>query len=376
VEASRQPLTIGNISTALGWYEAALDIDPLFAAAHAGECELFIAAFTEMDNRDYMQRAESSCATALELNANLDVVHTSLGRLSLATGRHDDAEASFRRALEIDPSSARALMGLGEVYRLEGRPEDAETNLRLAIDLHPGNALAYNNLGLFLFRSGRYAEAAEEYQHAVALEPDNMNAFSNIGAARMLLGDFDLAAPAYQRAIEIEPTKTAYSNLGLMYYYLGDYELSIDSHRNAVRLKENDYLARSNLGDALWVAGNEDDALAEFSHSQAIAEKVLEVNPNDPFTMMDLSWIYAMQGALAKARGMIDKALELSPEDPYAHYYDGMVSLREGDRSAALDALELAVDKGYPVQMLAAEPHLNSIANNPRFANMVFGDQD
>jgi len=371
VAASRLPDSIDNINTALKWYDAALAVDPDYAAAHAGKCELFVRAYTEADDVSYIERAGSACGTALELNPNLDVVHTSLGRLYSATGQYDFAEASFRRALQTDPSSVASFIGLGNVYQLQNRPELAESNLKLAIGLHPGDPLPYRRLGFFLYRAGRFAEAVEQYQHLVALQPDNMNGFANLGAAFMLMGRFDLASPAYQKAIDIEPTKTAYSNLGLMHYYLGDLDAAIDSLTSAVELKPNDYLARSNLGDALWIAGREGDALQAFEKAETMAERSLQVNPSDPFTMMDLSWIKAMLNKHAEARTMIDIARELAPDDPYTHYYDGMVYLRAGDKEAAIAALEIAADRGYSRKMLAAEPHLAALNTDPSFATIV-----
>ena len=83
--------------------------------------------------------------------------------------------------------------------------------------------------------------------------------------------------------------------------------------------------------------------------------------------MMDLSWIQAMLGNVDEARTLIDKARVLAPDDPYTHYYDAMIYLRAGNKTAALDALEIAADKGYSLQMMAAEPHLASVRGNPRF---------
>ena len=198
-----------------------------------------------------------------------------------------------------------------------------------------------------------------------------MNGYANLASAYMLMDDFSSAAPAFQRAIEIEPTKSAYSNLGLMHYYLGDFDAAIENLSNAVELQPNDYLARSNLGDALWVAGREADALQEFARAEALALEAFEVNPNDPFTMMDLAWIQAMLGKPDEARELMDKARSLAPDDPYTHYYDALVYLKAGDKDAALTALEIAVDKGYSGRLLAAEPHLAPLRDDPRFSILI-----
>jgi Flp pilus assembly protein TadD len=187
----------------------------------------------------------------------------------------------------------------------------------------------------------------------------------------MLSGNFAAAASEFQKAIDIEPTKLAYTNLGLMYYYLGDLDAAIDSHKSAVQLQSNDHLARSNLGDALWIAGRKDEAQVEFEKAESMAESALSINPNDPFTMMDLAWIRAMLDRPGDARVLMDKARNLAPDDPYTYYYDALISLRAGDETAALSSLVTAVEKGYSRQMLRAEPHLAVLRNDPRFLAIV-----
>jgi len=371
VEASRQPISMDTIATALGWYDGALAVDPEYAAALAGKCAMYVEAYDEMDDASFIDKAESACATALSLNPNLDIVHIALGDLYRDTGQYADAEAAYGRALEIDPPSSESLTGLGIVYARQQRFDEAEASLRKAVDIHPGDRRTYNRLGVFYFTTGRFEEAVEQYEYVVALEPDDMIGYANLGSAYMLSGNFTSAALAYQTAIDIEPTVTSYGNLGLMHYYLGDLDAAISSHNMAIELQPNDHLARSNLGDALWSAGRKEAARREFRKAETMAESALEVNPNDPFTMMDLAWIRAMLDKHDEARNLIDKVLELAPDDPYTHYYDGMVSLRAGDIEAALEALEIAANKGYSRRMMAAEPHLEELRNDEKFSDIV-----
>jgi tetratricopeptide (TPR) repeat protein/TolB-like protein/DNA-binding winged helix-turn-helix (wHTH) protein len=371
VDASHLPMSIETVNTALNWYVEALALDPDYAAAHAGKCEIYVFGYAQTNDASFIDEAESSCATALRLNPNLDVVHTSLGRLYLSTGAVTDAEAAFRRALEIDPSSADSFVGLGHVYLRQNLPEQAESNFRLAVGLHPGDWSAYNQSGNFLYRSGRYAEAVSQYEYVIALNPDNMNGYSNLGAAHMLAGNFTAAAAAYERALEIEPTKIAHSNLGLLFYYVGDFDRSIENHRRAIELAPNDYLAKSNIGDAYAADGQSAKSRNAFTQAQELAEDALAVDSNDPWTTMDLAWIDSMLDEQENARKLIDKALELLPEDPYTHYYDGLIWLREGDKEAALAALGIAAELGYSRQIMAAEPHFAQLHDDTRFLRLL-----
>ena len=361
IEASRQPKTIDTIASALVWFDAALNVDPEYAAAHAGKCAVYVDGYTEIDDQSYMDSAESSCATALTLNPNLDIVHTSLGDLYQSTGRLNDAEAAYLQALSIDPSNVAALTGLGKIYRRLKRLDEAEAKLRKAVDIHPGDTSAYNALGTFLFRTGRYGDAAIQYEFLVALEPNDMLGVSNLASAYMLKGDFAAAIPTFEKAIAIKPTKSAYSNLGVVYFYLGDFDSAIESHTNAIELQPNDYLGRSNLGDTFRAAGRTDDARREFEMAKSMATAALNINPNDPLVLMDLAWIKTSLAEHTEARKLIDRSKELTPDDPYVHYIDGLILNRLGDTEGAAAALRAAVERGYPVQLLAGDPNLSNL---------------
>jgi len=371
VEASRQPISMDTIATALGWFDGALAVDPEYAAALAGKCAVYVEAYDVMDDASFIDKAKTTCSAALSLNPNLDIVHVALGDLHRYTGDYKDAEASYNRALEIDPSSSESLTGLGIVYERQSRLDEAEASLRKAVDIHPGDRRTYNRLGVFFFRTGHFTEAVEQYEYVVALEPNDMNAYANLGGAYMLAGNFASAAIAHQKALDIEPTKHAYSNVGLMHYYNGDFDVAIANLSKAVELQPNDHLARSNLGDALWNAGRKAEAQHEYGKAETMAESALAVNPNDPLKMMDLAWIRAMLDKHEEARVLMNKALVMAPDDPYTYYYDGIVYLRAGDKEAAIDALEIAADKGYPRLMMSEEPHLKELRNDARFSAMV-----
>ena len=373
IEASRQPTSIDTVASALGWFDAALNVDPEYAAAHAGKCAAYITGYSEVDDASYIERAELSCATALALNPNLDAVHTSLGNLYMSTGQYIDAEAAYQTALAKNPANDDALSGLSVAFQRLNRPEESEVVIRRAIDRHPGNATLYNSLGVLLFERGRFDEAARQYEYAVALRPDDMKYVTNLGSAYMLQGNFAAAARYFQKAIDIKPTKNAYSNLGLMHFYVGDYDAAIESQKAAVELQPNDYLARANLGDTLLAAGLTAEARRAFDEANRMAASAQQVNPNDPLIVMDLAWIKTGLGEQDEARQLIDRAIQLAPDDPYAHYYNGLILNRTGNTTQAFAALQTAVELGYSTAMLAGDPNIENLRGDSRFSDIANG---
>jgi tetratricopeptide (TPR) repeat protein len=152
-----------------------------------------------------------------------------------------------------------------------------------------------------------------------------------------------------------------------MYYYLGRFPESIDAHQRAVALAPNDHLAWSNLGDAFWISGNAREAREAFLTAERLASSALQVNRNDPLLLMDLAWISATLQKPEQANEFISRARAQAPDDPYVYYIDGLIALRDGDRSSAVSSFVAALDRGYSDVMLAADPQLAELRGDPRF---------
>ena len=170
-EEQYNPLTAQSIAQALDWFRQSLEIDPEYAAAHAGICLAYSSGFKIVDDSTYIDKAKESCATALALNPNLNIVHNALGDLYLETGEHREAEASYQRALAINANDASALTGLAAVYADQQKLTQAEESLREAIAMQPGNWQSYRALGRFYYGNGRYADATAAFKEVVPVRP-------------------------------------------------------------------------------------------------------------------------------------------------------------------------------------------------------------
>jgi tetratricopeptide (TPR) repeat protein len=371
IDVLHRPLSKESVEEAVGWFDQALALDPEFAAAHAGICTAYAQGFSVTAELVWIELAERACAAAIQRNPNLDVVHAALGHLYAETGRHREAEDAFAQALAINANNVQALGGLADVYYRTQRLDEAEAAYRRAIGLQPGNTATYNALGWFLYQNGRYEEAADEFRRMLSMEPNNAQAWSNLGSALVLSGRFAEAEPALLEAIELEPRRDAYSNLGLLYYYLGQVEDAVAAHEKAAALAPNDHLAWANLGDALSFTARRADAHAAFRKAKALAERKLAVNPMDAGTLIDLAWIQAMLDEKEEARAALARARELTPSDPYVHFVGALVALRIGERHSVYADLRAAIDMGYPPKLLAAEPHLKVLWNEPEFAALT-----
>jgi len=102
-----------------------------------------------------------------------------------------------------------------------------------------------------------------------------------------------------------------------------------------------------------------------------LARADLGVNPDDPETLSFLAWSLTMTGAIDEGLRYANRALEINAADPYSYYYVGLIHLQNGEPDAAIRALESALDNGYKVKMLAAEPYVQPLKADPRFRDLL-----
>jgi tetratricopeptide (TPR) repeat protein/TolB-like protein/DNA-binding winged helix-turn-helix (wHTH) protein len=369
-----QPRTADTLDKALDWFDAALEVDPEYAAALAGKCRTFAWQLRKSHDSEYSPQAENACSMALELNPNLDVVHEALGRLYVETGRYGESAASFDRALRINSQNVDAMLGLSEVYRLQNQPEEAEKMLHEAIGLQPGDWNTYHTLGLFYFRQGRFAEATEQFGEVISINPSYARAHSNLGSSYMMMGDYDAALTTFKNSLEFRKDRLTYQNLGMVYYYLGRYDEAEAAMGAAIALAPERHLCWSNLGDILYVAGREHQAREAYLQARDLLDQRMMALPNDPQMQMDHAWVHAMLGDEDQALFEISKALKTAPDDPYASYIEGLIYNHFGEVEKAVASLEAAIVKGHSPIMLKTEPLLKDLRGNPRFVQISAAD--
>ena len=370
-EIYEQPRTLDSIAEIIGYYAQALDIDPQYAAAHAGLCDAYVARYELSNSIDDIESAENACASALASNPRLYMVHTALGELYRRTGRPAEAKEGYNEALTINPKDTQAMIGLSSVYARQQKYPEAEQLLHTAIATQPGNWRTINGLGTFLFSMGRYVEAADAYRQVVLLDPANYLAHANLGSALTMAGDFEAGKLVFEESLVIKESEDGYSNLGVSYYYLGEFENSVAALRKAVKLSPEEAVRWLNLADALFFSGQREEAATAFRRAADLAGSRVSVDPTDFDTIFTLAWAQQMLGESEKAKATVSRGLTIAPKDPYGFYYDALINVRTGEHESALTSLHFAVDNGYPANILAAEPYLDDLRANPEFQALI-----
>ncbi|HYL28692.1 MAG TPA: protein kinase [Gemmatimonadales bacterium] len=256
------------------------------------------------------------------------------------------ARRMFERAMEADPRYARAYAGAADCCSLlymywdasKANLEGADSYSRKALELAPELSEAHASRGFAVSLRRQYEEARREFETAIRLNPKLYEAHYLYARACMQEGHLEDAVRHYEEASRVRP---------------------------------EDYQALLLMQAPLKGLGRMADALAALRRGLQVAEKHLELNPDDARAL------YLGGGALVqlgdRPRGLewARRSLSIDPEDSALLYNVACVYALVGQTDDAIGCLEKAIQNGFGHrEWLENDTDLNALRGDPRFETL------
>ena len=354
-------------------FRSALDIDPDYARAYAGLCDVFLKNYRYTRNTSMVPRAQSYCERALQIDDSLFEVRMSLGNLHMATGNYDLAGAQFLEAIESEPESDSAYRRLGRSYTERQMESEAEEALLQAIEIAPAEADNHDALAHFHYVFGRFPQAIAAYEEAIRLNPEEPAHYLGLGASKYLSGDFAGTEAAWRKSIALDENQpTLLYNMGTVFFFEQRFEDALEMYLRASELRPEDQVTWGAIGDAYrFISGKQAESAAAYEKAITLAERNYQVNPNDLEVVSALSRFYATANRPDKAEEFIAVALEMSSEDMYMWYDISLAYLALGRVDDCIDAIEQLIAWGYSRDLLSGDLMFSEIAGDPRFVALL-----
>jgi serine/threonine-protein kinase len=216
----------------------------------------------------------------------------------------------------------------------------------------------------------RRTDAARELlQAVVAQEPEGYDNWNRLGALYYQLGDLDLARQTWERSLTFGPSYAAYSNLGSVEFAQGRLGEAASMYEQALAIQEDDYQLWINLA-AVYERLPEQKARVNITYRKAIAlaEREHAANPRNAAIAIHLAECYATVGDTTGALALTSQALGLLPDDVQVVVRAGLVYEQVGRRDPAVEMIGKALDLGFPLAYLEAQPQLEDLLKDPRLA--------
>lgn len=148
---------------------------------------------------------------------------------------------------------------------------------------------------------------------------------NNIGVAYMEQYKHEDAVKQFKQAVAGDANfALARINLAMAYFFLNDTRSSLEEAGIAIKLAPASLHARYILAASLRNEKQNDEAIAEFN-------KVLEVDPKDPATNIQIGQIYSTKQKYAEAITAFRRALDAEPYNATAAYSLAQALIRSGN---------------------------------------------
>jgi serine/threonine protein kinase/Tfp pilus assembly protein PilF len=259
------------------------------------------------------------------------------------------ARQMFARAIVIDPGYARAYAGVADcssfLYMYWDTTDDnlreADRASRKAVELDPESGEAHASRGLAVSLNKNFAEAEKEFEAAIRLDPKLFEAHYFYARACFQQGNMEKAARLFEQACIAKP---------------------------------QDYQAPTLLAGVYNGLGRHSESDTASRRAFQMAEKHLELHPDDARALYLGAGNLADTGQCDRAVEWVRRALAIDQEEPSILYNSACVFAKLGNSDEALDCLEkaMAPSKGHWYRQWAAkDSDLDAIRNHPRFQQLM-----
>ncbi len=180
-------MTPRSLEAAIGMFEIAMEFDPQFAPAYAGQAETLAELYTMREDDELLRRADAASLKAVELAPQLAESHVCRAHALAIAEKYREAEAELEIALSISPNSADAYYRYGRLRTAEGRLEEAAEMFRRATDFQPADFRAPARLAQVYRILGRDDDARAIAAKTVELCTQHLERKPNDERARAIL---------------------------------------------------------------------------------------------------------------------------------------------------------------------------------------------
>ena len=190
-----------DLDRAIRFFEQAIELDPTYAAAHAGiaECCCHIGFVGFRRPLEVFPRTRQEAERALGIDPDLTGAHAVL---AYETAMHEwdweRAERHFLQALDLSPDHAFTRVWYSHLLTASGRFDEALAQLERACECDPLAPAVRTTLGIALFYARQFDRAVDCCRQVLLKDPSFVPARYFIGRACRAQGYFEAAVEELQ----------------------------------------------------------------------------------------------------------------------------------------------------------------------------------
>ncbi|MDO8072588.1 protein kinase [Janthinobacterium sp. SUN176] len=376
MEALRMLDQDSSKTLAIEHFSAILKHNPEHAAANAGLSLAFTLRYIG-GGRDetWLQRADIAAKQALVADDQLALAHVAQAWVLEYQGKRPQAMQEITAALNLEPNNLLGMYGKARLLIHAQKFDLAQEVLGKAITLYPRDRPFISILGKLHYNLGNYTEAEKLFRTAIQMDPHVANSYAQLSGTLDRLNRNDEALQVLQQGLQVHPDWELYTNLGNALFNRGDYLGAVQAFKNAVsetKGSPGNYLLWANLADAQrWVPGQIELSRDSYRRAITLIQVMLRHSPDDPKINSRLALYSAYAGSQDDALKHVTQAVQLAPTLPDIHFRAALTYELIGKRNEAMAALQQAIERGYPLNLIESAPDLLTLRRDARYQKLL-----
>ena len=322
-----------NDSTALAYYDEALDIAPDYSPALLGKAETFRLT----------RRYDEYFPVLMDFVSLKDMPSEGKSDYLLAIVQRTDPKfiSSFRpqldsvvnTAVSVHPGDSSILQMAGVYYYSTQRNDIAKKMFKSSVDANPSSLSATANYVEFLMYADEHEDLAAEGRKAFERFPQETAFLEMASVGEFNLKRLDKVLEICNLVLEKAPadsskTLRALSTMGDIYHQMGDAKKAYKAYEKALKVNPDYVYVLNNYAYYLSQEGK------KLKKAYAMSRKTIEAEPDNATYLDTFGWILYLQGKALEAKPFFKHAMLYGGKDSVVildHYAEVLYALKEYD---------------------------------------------
>ncbi len=338
-------MSMYNDSTALAYYNEALDLAPDYSPALLGKAETFritrkyddyfIVLDKFIESGDSPAAAKSDYLMAIVQRADPKFINSFTPQL----------DSVINKALNAHQGDSTMLQAAAVYYYSTDRKDVAKRHFRANLEAWPESFNASANYVEFLMYAEEWDELSRVGREAFERFPKETAFLEMASVGDYNLKDYDKVLEACWKVLEVAPndsskTLRSWSTMGDIYHQLGDDKKAYKAYDKALKINPDYVYVLNNYAYYLSVEGK------KLKKAYAMSKRTVEAEPDNSTYLDTFGWILYLQGKPLEAKPFFKHAMLYGGKDSVVimdHYAEVLYALGEYD--LALVYWNLALQK-------------------------------
>lgn len=326
-------ISMYNDSTALAYYNEALDIAPDYAPALLGKAETLRMTRKYNDYFTVLEKFVEDPLTPVE--GKSDYLTAVIQRTDPKFMRSflPQMDSVISKTIQAHPSDS-TIMGLAGIwYYSTDRRQEAGKWFALNADTYPESVSARASLVEFLMYAEMWDDLAREGRKAFDSFPQESAFLEMASVGDFNLGRYEEVLEICDKVLDVAPsdsskTLRAWSTKGDIYHKLGDSKKAYKAYDKALKINPDYVYVLNNYAYYLSEEGR------NLKKAYQMSKRTVEADPDNATYLDTFGWILFLQGKALEAKPFFKKAMLYGGKESAVimdHYAEVLYELKEYD---------------------------------------------